>query len=207
MKKYSSKRLLAIVLSICSFATGYAQQNPEKYQGGGLIVEAGGIVGTNGLNLRGVSIGIVGGYTFNRHFFLGGGFNFNNFSFGGEDGSEIAIPLFVRLNYSLLKSKITPYLTFDAGYNPFFSSTDYEISPNYRPKDGDIWIYQVKGGFYWHPEAGISIRLKKRRAVRIGIGYNSQRGEFLCYEAQGNEVEGKTRDKLGMITLRAGFTF
>ena len=38
------------------------------------------------------------------------------------------MPVFVRGKYSLLKSRITPYVLLDAGYDPLFVSVNHEIS-------------------------------------------------------------------------------
>lgn len=206
MKTPLRRAIFTICLTVASLTVSYAQESPEtKYRGGNLLVEAGGLTGVEKFRVSGWSVGVVGGYTFDRHFFLGGGFNLNHIMVGNNGG--ITIPLFARVKYSLLKSKVTPYVSFDAGYDPMFTGISYERSPDYTPEDGDIWLYEMKGGFYWRPEIGVSVRLKKRKAVHVGIGYFPQRGKFLRYEAKGGDISKNRQNSLSVLTFRAGFTF
>ncbi|WP_300286726.1 hypothetical protein [uncultured Alistipes sp.] len=110
----------------------------------------------------------VGGYTFDEHWFVGGGVAFYANTVG--DFFSMSVPLFARGRYALLESKVTPYVSADVGFDPVNVQVDYEMSETYRPQEGDVWVYGTDGGFYVRLEVGLSVRLDRRRAVSFGIG-------------------------------------
>lgn len=81
----------------------------------------------------------------------------------------------------------------DIGYDPMTIMADYEISEDYIPKEGDIWIDGIKSGFYRRPELGLSYRMQKCRSINFGVGFCRQRGDFILQtrtrgDAIGSEI-------------------
>ena len=200
-------RLMFVLCLLASAKITQAQHIPDKaYRGGDFMLEFGAFTSADAkIPFAGFSLRPVGGYTLNKHLFLGGGasFCFNT----TNDFFSISIPIFVRGKYSLLKSRITPYILSDIGFDPASISVQYEISEHYIPSHGDLWIYGTRGGFYLRPEIGISLRLRRRRSVNFGIGYCRQRGDFKRMEQQNGKIEAVAYSTVGKLTFRSGFTF
>lgn len=204
MKKLGVCTILILFLSV------FAAQAQSKDKGGCFTLEAGVLTGVDRLNLRGFSVSPVGGYNFNAHWFLGGGATFNYAKIGPQLGCFF-LPLFGRVKYSLQKSKFTPYVSCDVGYDFFGFGINYDMNPHSH-QAGDILLYGAKMGFYFRPEIGVSMRLNKRRAMHLGVGYTQKRGDLVKYEWVRNkenrwDLEGKRHNLFRMLTFRAGFTF
>lgn len=206
----NTRRIYYFIIVLCFVASpriGWAQYLLNKsYRGGNFMLEFEAFASTDSkIPFMGFSLTPVGGYTFNKHLFLGGGasFCFNTIN----DFFSISVPLFIRGRYTLLKSRITPYISLDMGFDPIFIFVDYEISEGYIPSHGDLWIYGTRGGFYLRPELGVTLRLQRRRSVNFGIGYCRQRGDFSRMERRNGKIEAGTYSKLGKLTFRGGFIF
>ena len=200
-------RLMFVLCLLASAEIVQAQHVSDKaYKGGNFTLEFGAFTNAGSkISFTGFSLTPVGGYTFSEHLFLGGGVSF---CFNTVDNFfSISMTVFVRGKYSLLKSRITPYVLLDAGYDPLFVSVNHEISESYVPSHGDLWIYGTRGGFYLRPELGVSLRLRRRKSVNFGIGYCRQRGDFQRMELQNGSIEAVNYSKVGKWTFRAGFTF
>ena len=183
---------IGLIFVLCLLASAdivQARQASDKvYKGGNFTLEFGAFTSAGSkISFTGFSLTPVGGYTFSEHLFLGGGVSF---CFNTVDNFfSMSMPVFVRGKYSLLKSRITPYVLLDAGYDPLFVSVNHEISESYVPSHGDLWIYGTRGGFYIRPELGVSLRLRRRKSVNFGIGYSLQRGDFKRMELQNGSIE------------------
>lgn len=200
-------RLVFVLCLLASTNIVQAQHVSDKaYKGGNFTLEFGAFTSAGSkIPFTGFSLTPVGGYTFSEHLFLGGGVSFCFNTVGNF--FSMSTPVFARGKYSLLKSRITPYVLLDAGYDPLFVSVDYEISESYVPSHGDLWIYGTRGGFYLRPELGVSLRLRRRKNVNFGIGYCRQRGDFKRMELQNGRIEATNYSKVGKLTFRCGFTF
>lgn len=184
-----------------------AQHISDKaYKGGNFMLELGAFTSADAkIPFTGFSLPPVGGYAFNKHLFLGGGVSF---CFNTINGFfSMSLPLFVRGKYSLLESRVTPYVLMDIGFDPAYISVQYDISEHYIPSHGDLWIYGTRGGFYFRPELGISLRLRRRKSLNFGIGYCRQRGDFERMELRNGRIEAIDYSKVEKLTFRGGFTF
>lgn len=200
--KLPLKLLLAISMAVTSMVA-FAQESPnDSYKGGNMVVEAGGLVGMQKFGMYGVSVAVLGGYTFNKHWFVGGGIGFKNVTVDKPNSSTI--PVFARVKYSILKSKVTPYLSLDGGYYVGSAGSAYNKQPDLRPGEGYTWVTQIKGGWFFHPEVGVSVRLKKRQAIHFGIGYGRLRGSFWRQERALEKMQGLNH--LNELTFRIGLT-
>ena len=159
----------------------------------------------NTIGLSGGMLTTVGGYTFDEHWFLGGGATFYANTAGDFFG--MSVPLFARGRYALLESKVTPYVSADVGFDPVNVHVDYGMSETYRPQEGDVWVYGTDGGFCVRLESGLSVLLNRHRAVGFGIGRCRQRGDFLRMERSGEGMRGVRYNRVGRLTFCAGFTF
>lgn len=199
--------LIFVLYLLTSARIVQAQYIPDKsYKGGNFMLEVGAFTSTDSkIPFMGFSLTPVGGYTFSKHLFLGGGisFCFNT----SNDFFSMSVPLFVRGKYSLLKSRVTPYILLDIGFDPAYIFIDYDISEDYIPSHGDLWIYGTHGGFYLQPELGVSLHLRRRRSVNFGIAYCRQRGDFKRMEQRNGKIEAVPYSKVGKLTFRGGFTF
>ncbi|KHE42763.1 hypothetical protein LG35_01770 [Alistipes inops] len=60
---------------------------------------------------------------------------------------------------------------------------------------------------YYHPEAGVSFRLRKRRALHLGLGVMINYGEFSRdYGINGRPVH-ESSELTASLSFTAGFTF
>ncbi len=178
----------------------------ERFRGGSVWLEAGYQTGIEGFDLHGGSLGAGWGYHFNKHLLLGVGFNLNIHSI--DRVTSLSVPIFMRVKYTVLKSRVSPYLSVDVGFDPLYSSIKYDMNPEYRPQPGDTWVYGTDMGFYLRPEMGVSYRLKGRRSLNLGVGYTRQRGDFVrIVSAPAGGVEREQHNALHELTFRFGVTF
>jgi hypothetical protein len=199
------KKLSLTILLVFSFINVFAQ---DKQKGFNLTLESGGYIGSRKFNMLGISaISVVAGHSFNEHFFIGSGGTINVYKVG--DKWTPSFPLFARGRYSVLKSKITPYISSDFGFDPFYGGISYDMRSDYVPKEGDIWVTGWKGGFYFHPQIGVLCRLYGRKSINLGVGYMKQRGgDFSIYETnEKGELKENTYNTLRAVTIKIGYTF
>ena len=182
--------------------TTQAQGTPEKYRG---AIETGGFVGADKFRVRGFHpFSFTGGYTFDRHWFLGLGFSSAIYYPADEDDRRITLPLFVRTRYAFLTSRITPYFQLDLGIPIFLGGATVCHFPDYT---GRPITYGQPTWFYCRPEAGGSFRLRKRRALHLGLGVMINYGEFYRdYGINGRPVH-ESSELSASLSFTAGFTF
>ena len=89
-------------------------------------------VGADKFRVRGFHpFSFTGGYTFDRHWFLGLGFSSAIYYPADEDDRRITLPLFVRTRYAFLTSRITPYFQLDLGIPIFLGGATVCHFPDY----------------------------------------------------------------------------
>ncbi len=182
-----------------------AGAGPEKYRGANFTIETGGFVGADKFRVRGFHpFSFTGGYTFDRHWFLGLGFSSAIYYPADEDDRRITLPLFVRTRYAFLTSRITPYFQLDLGIPIFLGGATVCHFPDYT---GRPITYGQPTWFYCRPEAGVSFRLRKRRALHLGLGVMINYGEFYRdYGINGRPVH-ESSELSASLSFTAGFTF
>lgn len=185
--------------------TTQAQGTPEKYRGANFTIETGGFVGADKFRVRGFHpFSFTGGYTFDRHWFLGLGFSSAIYYPADEDDRRITLPLFVRTRYAFLTSRITPYFQLDLGIPIFLGGATVCHFPDYT---GRPITYGQPTWFYCRPEAGVSFRLRKRRALHLGLGVMINQGYFNReYSIDGRPVH-ESSELSASLSFTAGFTF
>lgn len=123
---------------------------------------------------------------------------------GREDDRRITLPLFVRTRYAFLTSRITPYFQLDLGIPIFLGGATVCHFPDYT---GRPITYEQPTWFYCCPEAGVSFRLRKRRALHLGLGVMINYGEFYRdYGINGRPVH-ESSELTASLSFTAGFTF
>ena len=131
MKRKHPARIYRLIFVLCLLASANIVQarhaSDKAYKGGNFTLEFGAFTSAGyKVSFPGFSLTPVGGYTFSEHLFLGGGVSFCFNTVGNF--FSMSTPVFVRGKYSLLKSRITPYVLLDAGYDPLFVFVDRNIS-------------------------------------------------------------------------------
>lgn len=184
--------ILVLVLFVTTNSVAFAQKrNPNDYKGMNLILETGGFAPDDYNKISGWSpVAVVGGFTFNRHLFIGGGLGVN-YSWYYR---SVSIPIFARIKVTFLKTKFSPFVSLNLGCNAASRSSNYyDSAPNEKR-------YLVSNAFI-SPEVGIQMRTKERQAVHFSFGYMKMRG--------GNDRlnSAMSRFSAGTVTFRVGYTF
>ncbi|CCZ99538.1 uncharacterized protein BN505_00730 [Alistipes sp. CAG:157] len=188
--------------------TTQAQGTPEKYRGANFTIETGGFVGADKFRVRGFHpLSFTGGYTFDRHWFLGIGIQASVYfmSSTSTDDKDVNLPLFVRTRYAFLTSRITPYFQLDLG---ILIPLGHPTICSFYPYTGSV---PITSGYptwlYCRPEAGVSFRLRKRRALHLGLGVMINQGYFNReYSIDGRPVH-ESSELTASLSFTAGFTF
>lgn len=181
--------VFAATLTAVPYAT--AQQGDKKYRGVDFILETGGFAGIDRFPTTGYSpLTFVGGYTFNEHWFLGAGAElliYPHYDWG-------SIPVLVRLKSTILKCRLSPYVQLDIGCNiPAF------------PQPTCVFYQGQPGPLLLRPEIGVSLRLRKRQAVHIGVGLMINDGN---YSTPHIIPSGHTESNCTFaLSFKAGYTF
>lgn len=118
---------------------------------------------------------LLAAYRFNEHFRIGAGAGLNYVNLFYEKAgwigdhyfdeyyeSAIAIPIFANIKANFLKTKVSPYIGFDIGYNAFVPFSKYAKSN--------------KLGFFVKPAFGCDIRFDKC-ALFIELAFRYQKRE------------------------------
>ena len=118
---------------------------------------------------------LLAAYRFNEHFRIGAGVGLNyvnlfyeksgwigDYHFDEYYESAIGIPIFANIKANFLKTKVSPYLGFDIGYNVFVPFSKYAKSN--------------KLGLFFKPTFGCDIRFDKC-ALFIELAYRYQKRE------------------------------
>ena len=156
-------RLKIVTLSILLLIGELTLLAQSNYKGGNLIIEAGGMLGMQKFNMRGGSVGAIGGYTFNEFLFVGGGITINYYYV--DDFDALSIPLFGRIKYTLFKSKITPFISADIGVDPVFIYVVYDIKQNYDSKYEAISVDRIQGTIFCISLGSASCFMSLRESV------------------------------------------
>jgi hypothetical protein len=98
-----------------------------------------------------MNLSFINGYRVNPWFAFGGGFGLRSFP-----GDDVFMPIFIDLRTNFLNKRTSPYLSLDAGYAFCLSNVN-------------------NGGFMLSPTLGVSVKLKKRTAINLGLSYELQR--------------------------------
>jgi len=113
-----------------------------------------------GHDSKGIDFGkfdFINGYQFNPYFSLGFGTGLK-FYFD-ESNTSLVIPLFADFRAHFIDYMVSPYVAVGIGYT-------LEATPEFRGL-----------GFMLNPSLGASIKISKRSALNIGVGYLMQRSE------------------------------
>jgi hypothetical protein len=103
-------------------------------------------------------INIINGYRINPWLAAGAGFGVRFYP-----GDEILLPFFADLRVNFLNKKTSPYVSMGIGYAFSPSEVDY-------------------GGLLLTPTFGISVKLKKRNALNLGLSYEAQGLNYKYYD-------------------------
>jgi hypothetical protein len=124
----------------------------------------------------GVSVHTINGYQVCPQFFIGVGVGMDRLLIY----RQTFIPIYMRLQTELLKTRITPYLFGDIGYG--FLVAD-QIS---NPREDGYSYYKRIGGLYTTLGGGIHIYTKGPISYMIGLGYRRNYSEIKTDDYYGN---------------------
>ena len=102
-------------------------------------------------------LSIINGYRFNPYIAAGMGIGFRMYP-----GEDIFMPLFADLRLNFINKRVSPYLSFDAGYAFCLSDVNNR-------------------GLLLSPTLGVSMKLKGRKAINLGFSYELQRSRVQYY--------------------------
>ncbi len=132
-------------------------------------------------------IHIINGYRINPWIALGMGFGFRAYP-----GDDLFMPLFVDIRTNFLNKKTSPYVSLDAGYG--FNLDDVN-----------------RGGPMISPTLGVSVKLKKRFAINLGLSYEWQRSKtsyyLYDYIYPAYYYPSPTRESTHTISFQFGISF
>lgn len=111
-----------------------------------------------GGNLAMASISLINGYQFNRYVGLGLGI-------GGDISTHKVynMPVFADLRINFLKTRVTPFVAIDLGYNAQFTQTYDYYSGDTKP--------QVYHGMVFNPSLGVKVGISKKVGASLALGY------------------------------------
>lgn len=131
-----------------------------------------------------LGISMVNGYRINPHLYAGIGVGFRyteakfmhtwrsymqysslHFESSDSYGGDYLVPVFARIQYNLITTKVKPMLLCDVGYT---------IDPGIA-KGNAV-------GFFWEPAFGIDISLEENTSIYFQIGINLQKIHYTRYE-------------------------
>lgn len=130
-----------------------------------------------------IKLDVVNGYRIIPEFSVGAGVGVKYYI----DADVVTIPLYAHLRTDLLRTKVTPFIALNAGYN--ISTHSY-----------------VKGGALVEPAVGVGIRLNNRKQLNVSLGYSLNYFKMDMYYYSGysfNTYEAKLRSDAFM--LHVGF--
>lgn len=170
----------ALLVASVSMATAAQSRSshahPRGYRG---FADVGYTIGLEGGDK--VEFSTSHGFQICPYFFMGAGAAIN-YHF---DGDLFEIPLFLDLRSDFLKSKVTPFVDFKAGYT----------------------LYDANG-FYMNPSLGLRIAIGRHAGLNICVGYEMQKlkinysGYRHGYRFSGSKIYNDDG-----VSLRLGFDF
>lgn len=119
------------------------------------VINFGYEIGVGGGDDR-IKLDVVNGYRVIPEFSVGAGVGVKYYI----DADVVTIPLYAHLRTDLLRTKVTPFIALNAGYN--ISTNDY-----------------IKGGALVEPSIGVGIRLNNSKQLNVSLGYSLN-----CFKAQ-----------------------
>ena len=139
-------------------SAGYAHQHracdiERGYFG---VINFGYEIGVGGGDDR-IKLDVVNGYRVLPEFSVGAGVGVKYYI----DADVVTIPLYAHLRTDLLRTKVTPFIALNAGYN--ISTHSY-----------------VEGGALVEPSVGVGLRLNNRKQLNVSFGYSLN-----CFKVQG----------------------
>ena len=107
-----------------------------------------------------------------------------------ESYKNVFIPIYARVKAKFTKTKVSPFVMFDAGY--MF----------------DFWRTNTTDGAFYEPAAGADIKLSDKMALRIAVGLNFQKASYVEYAMFGSMPHVILKDGYGKtVNMRFGLVF
>lgn len=124
-------------------------------------------------NVSALNLTFVNGYRHNDYLFIGAGIgvdysmweSLSYYSNIYKDYS-VSIPLFARLKVNLMKTKVSPYISFDLGYNFMIGSSD---DYSFRGIKNE-YAYK-RSGLIMSPTVGAEFKLTEDQSIYLGLSY------------------------------------
>ena len=132
-----------------------------------------------------IQASMINGYKFSPHFYLGIGTGFIYYFDADTDVDEVSIPLYSHFKATFTNSDISPFASFNAGYNMSVQSGTFQ-------------------GLLLEPALGVNYRTKKRNNLSFSIAYAMHR---ITYLYTGINYSIYEKEMAGALTFKFGFSF
>ncbi len=174
------KRTITLLLTTIAFSMAVIAQNSGYEKS----IEINGGPAMNKSTKYSLGIAMVNGYRINSNLYAGVGIGFRyteakfmhtwrsymqygNLHFEKSDsyGGDYLLPVYARVQYNLITTKVKPILLCDVGYT------------------FDIGIAKGNAvGFFWEPAFGLDVSLEENTSIYFQIGINLQKLHYTRYE-------------------------
>ena len=187
------KTICLLLIFVASFGYSYAGnpysfKHDKGYRG---FLDYGYTIGLSDFKHFGrLDLSTSHGYQFSRYFFLGVGAGYQFC-----DVLEMPIiPVFVDARLNLMDGRISPYIGLKAGYS-------FDIGTDNRDK------FEGAGmGFYFVPNIGVRMVLRKNLAANLSFGYTHQIIDYIDNSILINTINNDKESWEG-LTIKAGIEF
>ena len=150
------------------------------------------------------SVTMTNGYMFNEHWAAGIGVGFEIFNYN-------TFPIFADIRYTLRDNKISPFLSFKAGYSFNFSGTKHydDLTIDYEPYYLYNADFKKSGGLMLNPEIGVKAPLNERYDILFTVAYRFQtlKSEISREYNSDNYDRWKHTEKLSKLSFGIAIMF
>ena len=123
-------------------------------------------------NVSALNLNFVNGFRANDYFFIGGGIGVDYSTWESLGHSQVfkdysaSIPVFIRAKANFTKTTISPFISFDLGYNFMIGSSDDYVF------DGISKEFSYKrSGVFISPTIGADFKINDNNSVYVGLSY------------------------------------
>ncbi|MCU0354477.1 MAG: hypothetical protein MUD08_12185 [Cytophagales bacterium] len=136
---------------------------------------------------------MTAGHQWNPKLNTGGGFGIDHYGVG------TFLPVFGRVSYAPLRTRLSPVATLDAGYGFYTRALNGDPAPNQT----------VDGGFFINPAAGFLVRTGWRTNLSFTVGYRHQAHRQRIAQEWGRDGDVVTIQEMVMrrTSIRMSWTF
>lgn len=166
---------------LSDISTGYGPEDLSKKEGSNITVRLAWTYRINNQWSAGIGAGLDMQEYYDNFTYLGD----RQYGFDDEKDSEEHVTAFARVKYNVLKTRFTPFIMCDLGY--------------------DIADASDNNGFVCEPTVGISLRTGEYQSLNLGLSYRTNTVGGSSGDS-GSTTWNDQRD-ISTLNLRLGYTF